>query len=362
MITHKSHSADTLADTYTLSVAQEQPGSGNHRTATLKQRSLHLPEIFAHARINEDLKCIEQMLLERSRSHSELITAAGIHTMQAGGKRLRAALALLAAHMGDYDLDRVSPAATSVELIHTASLVHDDLIDQAAQRRGHTTVHARWNNDVALMVGDYFFALGAAEMARSPDARVISYYAQAVQTIVEGELSPVTDVAPQEKALEQYFYKIGCKTAVLFAAACKAGMATGGGSDADIATLGQYGYDFGLAFQIIDDVLDFTGDEALLGKPAGNDLRQGTITLPLIYAVASGGSALLHEIIDMPEPSDAQVRQVVAEVRTLGGVDKARADAVRYVDRAIAYLEQFAPSPTRRALADLALFVLERQS
>lgn len=360
MATCRTYYADTppgtsavLADTSQLDLPQYDVVAHNG--------PLSAQEIFERAQITSDLQAVEQHLLDRTASRSPLIAAAGRHTISAGGKRLRAALALLAAQLGEYDLDRAIPAATTVEFIHAASLVHDDLVDQAARRRGHITVHTKWDNDVALMVGDYFFALGASEMARAPDTRTITYYAQAVKTTVEGELSPVTELAPLAVALEQYYYKIGCKTASLFEAACKSGMAAGCGSDADIDALGRFGYDFGLAFQIIDDILDFTGDETTLGKPAGNDLRQGTITLPLIYAIENGGSPFLHEIIDLPEPTDAQIAQAVTEVIDRGGVDRAQADATRYVQQAIGHLDDFVPSAARAALTDLALFTTQRQ-
>ncbi len=323
--------------------------------------ALSASEIFAQARITADLHEVEQALLERSVSRSAVITAASMHTIQAGGKRLRAGLVLLAARLGQYALERVMPAATTAEFIHTASLVHDDLVDQADQRRNRITIHSRWDSDVALMVGDYLFGRAAAEMARSSDPRVITFFTDTVQTIVEGELNPVTDVIPLEIALEQYLFKIGCKTASLFAAACQSGMALGGGSEADITALGHYGYDLGLVFQIVDDVLDFTGNEATLGKPAGNDLRQGTITLPLIYAVANSGSTLLQELINRPNLSHAAVAQAVAEVSRCGGVERAYADAAMYARRAIAHLDRFAPSPARQALTELAAFALERE-
>lgn len=319
-------------------------------------------ELFERAQLTADLQAVEQLLLERSASRSELIAAASAHTVRSGGKRLRAALALLAARLGSYQLPRVIHAAAAVELIQAASLVHDDLVDQAARRRGRVTVHARWDNDVALMVGDYFFALAAAEMARSPDRRIITYYAHAVQTIVEGELSPVTACEPVETALGQYYYKTGAKTASLFEAAAKAGMAAGGGSEAQIAALGRYGLDLGMAFQIVDDVLDFTGDEQTLGKPAGNDLRQGTITLPLIYAVARTGSPRLRALCEQEAPSEAQVRAAIAEVTAAGGVDAALHEARRFVDQAVAALAELPPSPAHTALVELAHFVVEREA
>jgi heptaprenyl diphosphate synthase/octaprenyl-diphosphate synthase len=321
-----------------------------------------LAELFERAGITADLQAVEKLLLERAASRSELIAAASAHTVRSGGKRLRAALALLAARLGSYALPRVIHAAAAVELIQAASLVHDDLVDQAARRRGRVTVHARWDNDVALMVGDYFFALAAAEMARSPDPRIITYYAQAVQTIVEGELSPVTAVEPTETALSQYFFKTGAKTASLFEAACKAGMAAAGGSEAQIAALGRYGFELGMAFQIVDDVLDFTGDEETLGKPAGNDLRQGTITLPLIYAVGNSNSPRLRAIAEWGAHGDADVSAAIAEVMAAGGVEAAMAEARRAIGAAIANLAEFPASPAHRALVEVAQFTLNRNS
>ncbi len=344
-----------------VSTRAQSPG-GRPGAPTLPAQTAGVAAIFERANITADLSAVEQLLLARSASRSELIAAASAHTVRSGGKRLRAALAVLAARLGTYQLSRVIHTAASVELIQAASLVHDDLVDQAARRRGRVTVHNRWDNDVALMVGDYFFALAAGEMALSPDPRIITYYAQAVQTIVEGELSPVTLVEPLDSALAQYYYKTGAKTASLFEAACKAGMVSGGGNEAQIAALGRYGFDFGMAFQIIDDVLDFTGDEATLGKPAGNDLRQGTITLPLIYAVANSPSPRLRAIIDSSHPGEAEVSAAIAEVKATGGIDRALAEARRYIDQAIDHLAIFSPSSAHRALVDLAHFVVERDA
>lgn len=318
--------------------------------------------LFEQAALTHDLQAVEALLLERAASRVELIRAASTHTIRSGGKRLRAALALLAARLGDYALERVIHAAAAVELIQAASLVHDDLVDQAARRRGRVTVHARWDNDVALMVGDYFFALAADEMARSPDPRIITFYAHAVRTVVEGELSPVTILEPTDQALAQYYYKTGAKTAALFEAACKAGMAAGGGTDAQIVALGRYGFDLGMAFQIIDDILDFTGDEQTLGKPAGNDLRQGTITLPLILAMERTASPRLRNLIDIAAPSDAQVQDAISEVAAAGGVAAANAEAQRFIRQAIGHLADFPPSPALHALARLANFVVEREA
>lgn len=298
-------------------------------------------------------------MLDRVQSHSALLNTAGRHVLSSKGKRLRASLTLLAAKLGNnYSLENVLHAATAVELIHVASLVHDDLVDEAERRRGIVSVHTRWDHGVALMVGDYFFALASGEMALAPDPRIIIYFSEAVMTICEGELAPVMCATPLETALEQYYYKIGCKTAALFTAACKAGMASGGGTQEDIDALGSFGYNLGLAFQIVDDILDFTGDEASLGKPAGSDLRHGVITLPLIYAMAEGGDTMLIDTLDSQD--ETQIAWAVAEVRRLG-VARAYDEARRLIDRALDQLAVFPDTPPRQTLADIAAFVLERE-
>lgn len=356
------HHTHTSATESAVALGARMSGAETLSFSPSTARVAGLTELFARADLIPDLRAVEELLLRRTASRSELIASASAYTVRAGGKRLRAALALLAARLGVYHLSRVIHAAAAVELIQAASLVHDDLVDQAARRRGQITVHARWDNDVALMVGDYFFALAAGEMALSPDPRIITYYAQAVQTIVEGELSPVLVAEPLDQALEQYFYKTGAKTASLFEAACKAGMAAGGGSEAQIAALGRYGFDLGMAFQIVDDVLDFIGDEQTLGKPAGNDLRQGTITLPLIYALARSDSPRLRAIVAHHNPSESQVRAAVEEVIAVGGVEAAMAEARRFIARANHQLAEFPPSATRRTLEDIAYFVISREA
>jgi heptaprenyl diphosphate synthase/octaprenyl-diphosphate synthase len=307
----------------------------------------------------DDLRNVEQVVMERVKSRSAVVTIAGQHLLGSGGKRLRAAMALLMAQLGTYEFENVLHAAAAVELIHTASLVHDDLVDEAERRRGVETVHARWDHGVALMVGDYFFALAAGEMALSPDPRVITYFSRAVMTICEGELSPVMSTTPLETAVQQYYYKIGCKTAALFEAACKAGMATGGGSDEQIEQAGQYGYQVGLAFQIIDDVLDFAGNEAALGKPVGGDLRKGVITLPLIYAVAAGGGDELAAVVDTPD-DEARIAWAIGEVKRLGAIERTHQEAANLVAQARAYLAGFPDTPARQLLYDIGSFTLER--
>jgi heptaprenyl diphosphate synthase/octaprenyl-diphosphate synthase len=307
-----------------------------------------------------DLERVDQIIVERVQPRLAVLRIAGQHILTSGGKRIRAALTLLAAQLGRYDLERVLHSAAAVELIHAASLVHDDLVDQAERRRGTVTVHSRWDGDVALMVGDYLFALAAAEMALAPDPRIIGYFSRGVMTICEGELSPVLNTSPLDVALDQYFYKIGSKTAALFEAGCKAGMVCGGGAPEQVEALGRFGYELGLAFQIVDDVLDYVGDEQTLGKPAGNDLREGTITLPLIYAVEAGGGPELAGLVDAQPLEQERLEWALAAVRRLGGAERGLADAQRYAESALGHLAGFPDSPAKRALAEIAHFVVAR--
>lgn len=308
-----------------------------------------------------ELQAIDDEILFKLQSRSALINVAGKYLLSGGGKRIRAALTLLAARLGDeYSFERVVHSAAAIELVHAASLVHDDLIDDADQRRGRTTVHTKWSGNVALMVGDYLFAMAAGEMALAPDPRVFRIFAEGVQRICEAELSPVADVQPTKQALDQYYAKIGGKTAALFEAAARAGIVCSAGDDAAIEVMGAFGYEIGLAFQIVDDVLDFTADTATLGKPAGHDLSEGTITLPLILAVQAGGRAILHEVAHTDRPSEALVAAAVKEVLRVGGDRLALREAERYVATATERLDYFPEGAARNALVDLAEFAIRR--
>ncbi|KAB8142034.1 polyprenyl synthetase family protein [Chloroflexia bacterium SDU3-3] len=330
--------------------------------AVMPKHSPTLSDIFQRANLTNDLRAVEQRLMDRAGSRSALLTAAGRYTVAAGGKRLRAALVLLSARLGQYDLVRALHPAVAVEMLHGASLVHDDLVDHTDQRRGRKTVHAQWDNQVALMLGDYLFAVSASELAFEPDPRIIRFYAEAALTVVEGELHPVTQLVPLDVALEQYRRKIAAKTGALFVAACKAGIAVAGGSDAEIEAMGVFGYELGMAFQIVDDVLDFIGDEAKLGKPAGNDLREGTLTLPLIYAVAYGKQPGLQPLVHSPIPHPDDVPALVDAVIRAGGIQRAMAEAHASAERALQALDRFGPSPARTACTEILQFVLDRQA
>jgi heptaprenyl diphosphate synthase len=319
-------------------------------------------QLVAAVDLAQDLQAIDRAVLEKFESRSALLNVASRYLLSSGGKRVRAALTLLCARLGSrYDERRVYNVATAIEMIHSASLVHDDLVDEAEVRRGRVTVHSKWGGNVALMVGDYLFALAAGQMAEASDPRIIKSFARGVERICEAELSPVTDVEPLQKALDQYYTKIGGKTAALFECAAEGGLLATGGTEQQIEALRHFGYEIGLAFQIVDDVLDFTADEQTLGKPAGHDLKEGTITLPVLYAIDQGASEIVREAALAYQPSSELVAAAVAEVRRVCATKRAFADAEKLIEKATRRLDIFPDSPARDGLIDLAELVLRRK-
>jgi geranylgeranyl pyrophosphate synthase len=200
--------------------------------------------------------------------------------LSGGGKRLRPALALLAGKFGEYELKLLVPLAASIELLHTATLVHDDVIDNAATRRGRPTVNSLFRNTTTIMVGDYMFAHAADFVARTGNIRVIRLFSQTLMAITRGEIRQDMTAFDARQTVDLYLQRISGKTASLFAAACEGGGAVTSAAEDHVQALREYGHNLGMAFQIVDDILDFMGDEREMGKPVGSDLMQGTLTLP----------------------------------------------------------------------------------
>ncbi|HEX6547662.1 MAG TPA: polyprenyl synthetase family protein [Candidatus Dormibacteraeota bacterium] len=274
----------------------------------------------------------------------------------AGGKRLRPALLLLAANLGRYDFEHLAPAAMAVELVHAATLVHDDVIDRAATRRGRPTVAASAGAEAAIVIGDHYFAKAYREASRTGDAAVVEELAHAVMLICAGELEQQAERWSWRVDHQRYLRRIEGKTAVLLAAACRVGGRLGGLDRDGQQALGRYGTALGLAFQIADDVLDYTGTEAELGKPVGQDLREGMATLPLLL---SPGAA--DHLIDGSPPDPATATEVIAAVRAGPGPERALAEARRHAAEAEAALERFGQSEAAAALRALAAYVVARR-
>ncbi len=333
------------------------------KISSVPARVVGLSELVTRFNLQDELTQVDDYMQSLATSPVMTISEPARHVISAGGKRLRALLVLLAAKMNRYDLPQAVAVASAVELIHAASLVHDDLIDQSPRRRGLATVHSKWFRDAALVGGDYLFALSATAIARSGDIRVLECLGRAAVRICEGEISLVQDVAPLGQMLDAYFFKIAGKTAVLFEEGLKAAGVVSGALDAEIEALGRYGYNLGMAFQITDDVLDYVGDPGLMGKPAGGDLWRRQITLPLIYAAADGMSPTLRATIDRIDDgaTPAEVEELLAWVQRSEGIERSRQEAHHFCRQAREALRSFSPSTIRDALADIAWLVVERE-
>ena len=314
-----------------------------------------------YAPVEAELEELQRRLIEVGRGGHPTFAAAVDHLFGSPGKLLRPTLVFLAARFGPArDREVVINLAQSLELVHTASLVHDDIVDRADLRRNIPTVNATWDDDVAIIVGDYLFAKAYALAAVLPKPEVIAIVAQTVFALCDGELTEVTATRslPTEAA---YLERIELKTASLYAACCQGAALLADADPEHVAALGAYGTNLGLAFQITDDVLDVAGDETEFGKFVGRDLAEGMPTLPMIYAVAArGNDAALAARIVAPGKDEAEVRSLLRTIRSSGGVERARDRALAFHGAARAALENLPDRPERGALAAIADFVVRR--
>ena len=334
------------------------PAAASENTIQSRGR---VSDILEQTGLRDDFMAVEREMLDRISSRSDVLHDAGVYTVRAGGKRLRVLLVLLAARLGTYDFHRAVHPAVAIELLHAASLIHDDLVDHAASRRGRATIHHTWDRNVALALGDFLFGLAARELADEPDPRIIGFYVHAAQRMVEGELHPVTQIAPFDQACAQYFRKISAKSAVLFEAACKSGIAVCGGAADLIDAMGVFGHELGMAFQIVDDILDMTEAAVVLGKPAGNDLREGTITLPLLHAANRNPDPRLLAVVNGPVAAD-QVTSLIDLIQSAGGIEASYVTARECIARALAAIQPYADPLTFQALRNVTAIVIQRRS
>jgi geranylgeranyl pyrophosphate synthase len=290
-----------------------------------------------------------------------------------GGKRLRPALALLTARLdptANTTDSAVIALAAAVEMLHTSTLVHDDVIDGALLRRGAPTLNAVWNGGATVLAGNYMFGTAAAFAAETQHPQVIRLFADTLRVIVDGELRQLAARNEYQQERDSYYERIYAKTASLFCAATEGAARLSALPERTVRRLRDYGYGFGMAFQIVDDILDFTGDESSLGKPAGSDLRQGTLTLPFFYylqqhpqptrlidrfqqaqeALEAGEPAAWHSLID----------QMVAEVRVSPAIAAAQREALAFLDQARTSLAEIPDSVYKQALLGLCDFVVQR--
>jgi geranylgeranyl pyrophosphate synthase len=313
---------------------------------------------------------VERKLREPAHPEHPQLTTALHSLLGSGGKRLRPALALLAGKFYPTDPEKLVALAASVEMLHTATLVHDDLIDGALLRRGESTINARWNTGATVLTGDYLFARAAALAAETQNVRVMTIFADTLMTICSGELRQIFDrnAVPRldseeawETALERYDQRIHAKTASLFAAATESAAVLGDASTLEVDSLRDYGHFLGMGFQIIDDILDFQGDQGVLGKPVASDLREGIVTLPVLFYLRETPTDERVSAIVRSGGDEELVQEVVAAISESGATAQARDRARDFIRQGQAALEALPQGQARDTLHDLAEFTVSRQ-
>ena len=311
-----------------------------------------------------DMEAVNALIRERMASqHAPRIPQVTAHLIEAGGKRLRPMLTLAAARLCGYDGPFHIHLAATVEFIHTATLLHDDVVDESAQRRGRPTANLLWDNKSSVLVGDYLFARSFQLMTATGNMKVLEILANASATIAEGEVLQLTAAQDLRTGEDIYLQVVRGKTAALFSAATEVGGVIAGADPTQVAALFDYGDALGIAFQIADDLLDYGGTSAVIGKNTGDDFRERKLTLPVIKAVAKATAeerAFWVRVIEKGQQGDGDLEQALAIMARHGAMEAARDDAMEWSARARAALAKLPDHPLRDMLDALADYVVAR--
>ncbi|HEV2129301.1 MAG TPA: polyprenyl synthetase family protein [Thermomicrobiales bacterium] len=315
--------------------------------------------------MREDLDLVRDRVADAARVDFPIVSGMVRDIVEAGGKQLRPIVLLLAGKAFTYDRDRLITAAAGVELLHTASLVHDDSIDRASIRRGQPTLNSRINTGAVILIGDFLFAQSAILAAATQNPRVVAIFASSLGDICDGQLREMLSAHNVRQERDEYLKRIYGKTASLFAGAAEMGAVIGGASEADIEQMKGYGADLGMAFQIIDDVLDLREQSQAIGKPAGNDLRQGVVTLPTMYYLegldeGSDEFEIVERVIAGEETRDAGVNGLVDAIRASGALEMAIQMADGYIASARARLDVVRNPDVRRHFEEILDIAVSR--
>ena len=310
--------------------------------------------------ILEPLALVEDRLQDLSDTSIPELEPLLNHTLSHGGKRVRPALTLLAASITPLDLENPVRMATGVELLHLATLIHDDTVDDADTRRGRASVSGRWGKEVAVLLGDYLFATSATLVCDTGNLRVVRRFAETIMELASGELIEYFNTFNLQQELDRYYDRIYRKTASLFRTASETGAVLSAASEEQVQALSSYGYNIGMAFQVVDDLLDILGDETELGKPVGNDLRQGVLTLPSIMLMQRYPEDNPIPVLFREPGLDAELERTLEMMRNSSIVPDCFAIIRDYCDEAIRALSVLPDGESRDSLESLATYVRER--
>ncbi len=315
--------------------------------------------------VKEDLRRVEIEFKRNLLSDVGLISKIGEHLLSSGGKRFRPMILILSTKLCGYEGDRHIPLASVIEFIHTASLLHDDVVDDAELRRGNTSANALWGSEASVLVGDFLFSKSFSLMVGDGDLRILQVISDASTQLAEGEMQELINTNDLSLAEDRYIWVITRKTAALISAACRIGAILGEVGPEREASLGAFGLNLGIAFQLVDDTLDYISQEKEFGKTIGIDLRDGKVTLPLIYALqtcTSKEKGKLEEVVFSESITHEDFMLVTELIQRYGGTDYTIERARSFVEEAKNYLTGFNPSEAKTAILALADYVIERKS
>ena len=326
-------------------------------------KNLTVKEIFELVR--SDLQKVEEEFGHHTVSSVGPITEIGQYLQVSGGKRLRPALVLLSAKLCDREGPSAVRLGAVMEIIHTATLVHDDVIDESDIRRGRPSTNSRWGNHISVLAGDWLYMQAFKIALEERNFKILDTLIGLTQVMVEGELLQLTRLGKMDVSEDEYLEMAYRKTACLFSTCLRLGAMLGGKSEEEEMKLGTYGTNLGLAFQLIDDVLDFTSSAEVLGKPIGNDLREGKVTLPLIYLLQKCSAEEARKVSRVLKENgfcSVKFEEILELVERYGTLRAAREEARQFAERAKSCLEPFADSQCKDALWSLADLIVERES
>ena len=316
------------------------------------------------ALVAHDMNLVNQVILARMQSDIPLIPELAGHLIAGGGKRMRPMLTLASARLLDYPGQRHHKLAAAVEFIHTATLLHDDVVDGSDLRRGKRTANIIWGNPASVLVGDFLFSRSFELMVEDGSLKVLKILSNASAVIAEGEVNQLTAARRIDTGEERYLEIIGAKTAALFAAACRIAAVVAERGEDDERALDAYGRNLGIAFQLVDDAIDYTSDAGTMGKDAGDDFREGKVTLPVILANAradTDGRRFWKDAVEGRRQSDEDFVEAIERVRATGADTDTLARARHYGQRAIDALGRFPASAAKHAMIEAVEFAVARR-
>lgn len=315
-------------------------------------------DVYPHIKL--DLEKVIAIMNDNVKNKEKIVEDALFDLINSGGKLLRPSFLLISGGFGNYDSDKLCNLAAVVEMLHMATLVHDDIIDDTKRRRGSKTIQSKYGKDYAVLMGDILFCRCFITLSSNTSMENMKLLSEAIFNICTGEIEQLSSHFSQEVSVKKYLKRIAAKTAELFSMSCYVGAYESGCSKELTNTLSKIGYDIGMAFQIIDDILDYTGNADIVGKPTGNDLREGIFTLPLIYSIKAD-KEMLSPLLSKESYSDDDIKNIISITSKLGGIKKAEDLAAKFTKRAFKRINNLPENENKTVLKAIAENLLIRQ-